>query len=82
MKALERVNHSVLGAWERPALKWMAARMPARILPDHLTALGVLGALLAAFGYLLSQNFRDCHPAPLFRKPQHPPSIVSVRGPA
>ena len=54
MNALQRVNDSVLGAWERPALAWMAARLPAAVVPDHLTALGVLGALLTTTGYAMS----------------------------
>jgi len=53
---VQRVNDSVLGAWERPALAWLAARLPARVVPDHLTALGVLGALLTAAGYVLSRG--------------------------
>jgi archaetidylinositol phosphate synthase len=53
---LQRVNDSVLGAWERPALRWMAARMPAGVVPDHLTAFGALGASLTAAGYVLSQG--------------------------
>ena len=56
MTTLQRVNDSVLGAWERPALAWLAARLPARVVPDHLTALGVLGALLTATGYVLSRG--------------------------
>jgi archaetidylinositol phosphate synthase len=56
LKALQRVNDSVLGPWERPALTWMAARLPARVVPDHLTAFGVLGALLTATGYVLSRG--------------------------
>jgi archaetidylinositol phosphate synthase len=56
MTALQRVNDSVLGAWERPALAWLAARLPARLVPDHLTALGVLGALMTAAGYVLSRG--------------------------
>jgi archaetidylinositol phosphate synthase len=55
MSSPQRINDSVLGAWERPALAWMAARMPAAIVPDQLTALGVLGALLTAAGYALSR---------------------------
>jgi len=55
MKAAKRVNDSVLGALERPALAWMAARLPAWVRPDHLTILGVLGALLAAAGFVLSR---------------------------
>ena len=56
MTTVQRVNDSVLGAWERPALAWLAARLPARVVPDHLTALGVLGALLTAAGYVLSRG--------------------------
>lgn len=56
MSTLQRVNDSVLGAWERPALAWLAARLPARVVPDHLTSLGVFGALLTATGYVLSRG--------------------------
>jgi archaetidylinositol phosphate synthase len=52
--AVKRVNDSVLGVLERPALAWMADRLPAWVLPNHLTALGVLGALLTAAGFVLS----------------------------
>jgi archaetidylinositol phosphate synthase len=51
---LQRFNASVLGPLERPALAWMAAHMPARVTPDHLTLLGIFGALLAGAGYVLS----------------------------
>jgi archaetidylinositol phosphate synthase len=56
MKPLERINDSVLGRWERPALVWLATRIPAKVRPDHLTAVGVLGALLTASGYVLSRG--------------------------
>ena len=55
VKPLQRVNDSVLGGWERPALAWLAARVPAAVVPDHLTGLGVLGGLLSALGYVLSR---------------------------
>jgi archaetidylinositol phosphate synthase len=55
MKPMQRVNDSFLGPWERPALAWIAARMPAAIVPDQLTAFGVVGALLTAAGYVLSR---------------------------
>jgi archaetidylinositol phosphate synthase len=55
MNPVQRVNDSFLGPWERPALAWMAARMPAAIVPDQLTAFGVLGAILTATGYVLSR---------------------------
>ncbi|MGA2189091.1 MAG: CDP-alcohol phosphatidyltransferase family protein [Steroidobacteraceae bacterium] len=56
MTTLQRVNDSVLGRWERPALTWLAARLPALVIPDHLTAFGILGALLTAAGYVLSRG--------------------------
>lgn len=55
MKPLERVNDSLLGPWERPALAWLAARLPAAVVPDQLTALGVSGALLTVTGYVQSR---------------------------
>jgi archaetidylinositol phosphate synthase len=53
--ALTRVNHSVLGALERPTLAWIARRLPGWVLPDHLTLFGFLGAALAGAGFLLSR---------------------------
>jgi len=53
--ALIRFNASVLGPLERPALAWLARRMPAWVKPDHLTALGVAGALFTAAGFILSR---------------------------
>jgi archaetidylinositol phosphate synthase len=49
-----RVNQSVLGALERPTLAWLAKRMPPRVKPDHLTLLGLSGALLTGAGFILS----------------------------
>lgn len=53
--AVKRVNESILGGLERPALAWMADRLPNRITPDQLTATGVLGAALTALGFVLSR---------------------------
>jgi archaetidylinositol phosphate synthase len=53
--AVKRVNKSVLGALEKPTLAWMAARLPTWVLPNHLTLLGFLGAVLAACGFVLSR---------------------------
>ncbi|MCW2990016.1 MAG: CDP-alcohol phosphatidyltransferase [Solirubrobacterales bacterium] len=41
---------------EARVLTWIARRLPSRILPDHLTALGVLSALGVAVSYLLSND--------------------------
>ena len=51
-----RVNDIILGPLERPALQWFAAHMPAWVTPDICTAIGVVGALVTALGYGLS-NF-------------------------
>jgi archaetidylinositol phosphate synthase len=56
MSPIQRFNDSVLGTWERPALAWMAARLPATVVPDHLTAFGAFGALLTATGFVLSRG--------------------------
>jgi archaetidylinositol phosphate synthase len=56
MKPLERVNDSLLGPLERPALAWLAARVPRRFAPDHLTAFGVVGTVLTATGFVLSRG--------------------------
>ena len=39
---------------EKKVLLWLAARTPAWVTPDHLTALGLLAMLLAGAGYALS----------------------------
>jgi len=54
MSAVQRINDSVLGPLERPALAWLVGRLPPKVVPDHLTAFGVFGALLTATGFVLS----------------------------
>jgi archaetidylinositol phosphate synthase len=49
-----RINISALGALERPALAWMAERLPRSLTPDHLTVVGIGGALIASAGYFAS----------------------------
>jgi archaetidylinositol phosphate synthase len=41
-----RVNDILLGPLERPALRWLAAHMPAWVTPDVLTVIGLGGSLL------------------------------------
>jgi archaetidylinositol phosphate synthase len=50
--AVKRVNGGALGGAERAALAWMAERLPRWVVPDHLTGLGLTGALVAACGYV------------------------------
>lgn len=49
-----RINNSLVSAVERKALIWLAGRAPAWVVPDGLTALGILGALLTLIGYGLT----------------------------
>jgi len=50
----QRVNDILLASLERPALKWFAVNMPAWVNPDILTFLGVVGAWLASFGFVIN----------------------------
>lgn len=54
---LKRQNLSILGFLERPALSWLAQRIPDALNPDRLTIIGFCGAVLAAAAY--SQAGRD-----------------------
>jgi archaetidylinositol phosphate synthase len=54
-----RINDTLLGPLERPALKWMAAHSPAWMKPDTYTAIGILGSIVILIGYVLSRY----HPA-------------------
>lgn len=49
-----RVQQSLLSRPERKALLWLAARMPGWVKPDHLTAVGVVGAAFVLLGYALA----------------------------
>lgn len=59
VKPHQRVNDILFAPLERPALKWLAAKMPGWVTPDLLTFVGILGALLIFFGYLLSNYFPE-----------------------
>src|SRR3954451_13102082 len=51
-----REKSFLLARPEARALEWIARRLPARVTPDHLTALGVLAAFGVATAYLLSNR--------------------------
>jgi archaetidylinositol phosphate synthase len=55
----KRVNDILLGPLERPALKWLASHLPARVTPDICTSVGVLGALMIMAGYILTNFDRN-----------------------
>jgi phosphatidylglycerophosphate synthase len=46
----------LLAAVEGRALEWIARRLPARVLPDHMTGLGVAAAVGIAAAYALSNE--------------------------
>jgi archaetidylinositol phosphate synthase len=46
----------LLAGVEQRALQWLAPRLPSWVMPDHLTALGVVAALGIAGAYVLSNG--------------------------
>ncbi len=56
IKSHKRVNDMLLGPLERPALQWLAARMPAWVTPDVLTGIGVIASIMIFAGYWLSNQ--------------------------
>src|SRR5512134_594360 len=59
METATRQMSFLLAGPERRTLRWIAARLPRAWMPDHLTAIGVAGALTIGAGYALSTR----HPA-------------------
>lgn len=55
----ERRATFILARGEKWLLPRLAASLPRAVVPDHLTAIGVLGSTLIALGYILST--RDRH---------------------
>lgn len=51
-----RSKQFLLVRHEERVLEWVARRLPARVMPDHMTALGVLAAFGIAGAYLLSNG--------------------------
>jgi len=51
-----RDKRFLLAEREGRVLEWIARRLPARVMPDHMTALGVLAAFGIAAAYLLSNG--------------------------
>src|SRR5919107_5452884 len=51
-----RSKEFLLARHEGRTLEWIARRLPARVMPDHMTALGVLAALGIAAAYALSRD--------------------------
>src|ERR671922_718762 len=56
MSDAPRDKQFLLARAEGRALEWIARRLPARVMPDHLTGLGVLAAVGIAAAYALSNR--------------------------
>ena len=52
----QRIQTSVLNDLEKRVLIWLAQRQPRWMTSDKLTAIGVLGAIVVAVGYILSNR--------------------------
>lgn len=55
-----RINKTILGPLERPALNWLAEHLPAWVTPDQLTGFGLFASLLVFISYCatnISMNF-------------------------
>jgi phosphatidylglycerophosphate synthase len=50
----DRIQASFSSNIEKRVLVWIAARLPRRMTPDHLTAIGFAGAIIAGLGYILT----------------------------
>lgn len=50
----QRIQTSLLNPYEKVVLVWIASRLPKWVKSDHLTAFGVLGAVVIALGYTLT----------------------------
>ena len=51
-----RSKQFLLAVPEARALEWIARRLPRRLMPDHLTAIGVLASIGIAAAYVLSNG--------------------------
>lgn len=54
-----RLQTSVTSRAEQALIGWLCPRLSARWTPDRLTALGMLGSLMVALGFVLSHWGRD-----------------------
>lgn len=52
----ERTSRFALSVMEARVLPWLADRLPARVMPDHLTVLGVLASVGIAVSYVLTNR--------------------------
>jgi archaetidylinositol phosphate synthase len=56
MSDAPRSKHFILAVPEARALEWIAKRLPSRVKPDHLTAVGVVASIGIGAAYVLSNG--------------------------
>lgn len=54
IKPIARVQENLLAKSERRLLNWLCGKLPGRVMPDHLTALALVGAAIIFAGYVAS----------------------------
>jgi phosphatidylglycerophosphate synthase len=54
LKEHQRINDILLGPLERPALAWLARKMPPWVMPDTLTGIGVFASVIIFVSYWLT----------------------------
>ncbi len=54
LRSHKRINDILLGPLERPALAWMAKKMPSWVTPDTLTGLGFFASILICISFWLT----------------------------
>ena len=54
IKQAKRIQTSILNAAEKKVLIWLAERQPKWVTSDMMTAIGFLGAVIIALGYILT----------------------------
>lgn len=56
---IDRIQENLVARVERRVLDWLCARLPRRVTPDMLTAVGMVGAVMVFAGYLGSNLDRN-----------------------
>lgn len=59
IKPIQRIQGNLLARAERRLLNWLCARLPAWVMPDQLTTLGLIGAAMVLVGYAASHVDRQ-----------------------
>ena len=59
LSAPTRIQENLTARTERRVLNWLCARLPLWLTPDRLTAIGFVGAVLVAIGYVMSNFGRE-----------------------